>query len=107
MVMSHPCFRVPRQSGWGRDAGRQLQFRRIDRYLTPLAVPMASRSVRGKSTLSHHRPLADYVNGLSANGFRVDAVREIALRDERAGSRAEQAAFREIPMFLALRAARG
>ena len=40
ILMNHPCFRVPRQSGWGWDEGRQLRFRRVDRYLTPLAVPM-------------------------------------------------------------------
>jgi hypothetical protein len=40
IVMIHPCFRVPRQSGWGWDAKRQLKFRRVDRYLTPLGVPI-------------------------------------------------------------------
>src|SRR5690606_5574990 len=40
ILMTHPCFRIPRQSGWGRDEQRKLQYRRIDRYLTPLSVPM-------------------------------------------------------------------
>ena len=106
MVMSHPCFRVPRQSGWGHDPDRQLQYRRIDRYLTPLAVPMPNRSMKGKATRSHHRPLGDYVNELAANGFRIEVLREIALPEGRAATRAEQGAFREIPMFLALRAVR-
>jgi len=109
IVMTHPCFRVPRQSGWGRDGERGLQFRRIDRYLSPLAVPMRSRSLRHRSTVSHHRPLEAYVNGLAAEGFAVDAIREIAVSEAIGGApatKSERAAFREIPLFLAMRAAR-
>src|SRR5205807_2443790 len=40
LLLGHPAFRVPRQSGWGWDAGRKLRYRRVDRYLTPLPVPM-------------------------------------------------------------------
>ena len=46
ILMTHPCFRVPRQSGWGWDEGRKLRYRRIDRYLTPLPVPMKVLSWR-------------------------------------------------------------
>jgi hypothetical protein len=35
LLLTHPCFRVPRQSGWGWDEQRKLQYRRVDRYLTP------------------------------------------------------------------------
>ena len=34
LLLTHPAFRVPRQSGWGWDEGRKLHFRRVDRYLT-------------------------------------------------------------------------
>ena len=40
IFMVHPCFRVPRQSGWGFDKNRKLTYRRVDRYLSPLAVPI-------------------------------------------------------------------
>jgi hypothetical protein len=40
ILMTHPCFRVPRQSGWRWDASRRLQYRRVDRYLTKLDVPI-------------------------------------------------------------------
>ena len=31
MLLTHPCFRIPRQSGWGWDNKRKLRFRRVDR----------------------------------------------------------------------------
>src|SRR3954449_2000229 len=67
MVLTHPAFRVPRQSGWGWDEGRKLHYRRVDRYLTPLQVPMKSlRTRQGTATTrSFHRPLNVYVNDLA------------------------------------------
>jgi SAM-dependent methyltransferase len=106
MLMTHPCFRVPRQSGWGWDVQRRLRYRRVDRYLTRLAVPMKSYG-RGGATRSYHRPLGAYVNGLAAQGLLVDCVREIpTFRTHPPGphAKAERAAMREIPLFLALRA---
>jgi SAM-dependent methyltransferase len=104
LLMTHPCFRVPRQSGWGWDAGRQLRFRRVDRYLGRLAVPMKAHG--GGATRSYHRPLSAYVNGLAACGLYVDCIREIAKPSEAPGphARAERRASEEIPLFLALRA---
>ena len=109
IVMTHPAFRQPRHSGWGYDDGRKLTYRRIDAYLTPMAVPMAA--VGGSApTRSFHRPLGDYVNGLAGYGFRVDALREPGdlPEGERPGRRpARGNADAEIPLFLALRAGRG
>lgn len=108
LLMTHPCFRVPRQSGWGWDAGRRLRFRRVDRYLTRLAVPMKGYGGgRRGATRSYHRPLGAYVNGLAAQGLLIDGVHEIPTHrthppDPR--TKAERAADREIPLFLGLRA---
>jgi SAM-dependent methyltransferase len=109
IVMTHPAFRQPRHSGWGFDEGRKLTYRRIDSYLTPMAVPMKSIG-GGTPTRSYHRPIGAYVNGLAAVGFAVDALREIAdlPEDARPGKRpARGKADAEIPLFLALRARRG
>jgi SAM-dependent methyltransferase len=108
ILMTHPCFRVPRQSGWGWDEKRALRFRRVDRYLSPLAVPMQQYS-GGKPgfTCSYHRPLEDYFAALMTNGFIVDGLREVAAAEIEAGpeaNRATVAACREFPLFLALRA---
>lgn len=106
LLMTHPCFRIPRQSGWGWDAGRRLRYRRIDRYLTPLEVPMKAYG-RGGATRSYHRPLEAYVNGLAECGLLIDGVHEIPTFNTHPPgprSRAERMAMREIPLFLGLRA---
>jgi SAM-dependent methyltransferase len=108
MLMTHPCFRVPRQSGWGWDEERKLRYRRVDRYLTPLPVPMTARAEsRGGVTRSFHRPLEMYANGLAAAGLLVDGMREVpTYKTASSGprARAENLSNEEIPLFLALRA---
>lgn len=107
VLMTHPCFRVPRQSGWGWDAGRRLQFRRVDRYLTTLDVPMKAYGERPGATRSYHRPLEAYVNSLARHGMLVDRIQEVPVGNtlDRANvPRASRLAQREIPLFLGLRA---
>lgn len=56
-------------------------------------------------TLSFHRPLADYVNGLAAVGLALDAMKEIAVpRWDKAHGRFSVESGGEIPLFLGLRA---
>lgn len=110
IMMTHPCFRVPRQSGWVWDDQRKLQSRRVDRYLSPIVVPVETdgRS-SGSVTARFHRPLGEYVASLSAIGLLIDRLMEIPTQKVRpAGprSRSENLALREIPMFLGLRARR-
>jgi SAM-dependent methyltransferase len=105
LLITHPCFRIPRQSGWGWDESRKLLYGRVDRYLTPLPVPLKSFS--GGVTRSYHRPLQDYVNGLAAAGLAVDYLREIpTYKTETSGPQAKaiNLANREIPLFMAIRA---
>jgi SAM-dependent methyltransferase len=108
MLLTHPAFRVPRQSGWGWDEGRKLHYRRVDRYLTPLAVPMKEMPGRkGKiATRSFHRPLEAYVKGLSRSGLLVERMLEIPAHRARSPGdpRAADRARKEIPLFLGLRA---
>ncbi|HLJ66805.1 MAG TPA: class I SAM-dependent methyltransferase [Chloroflexota bacterium] len=109
LLLTHPAFRVPRQSGWGWDEGRKLMYRRVDRYLTPLPVPMKPYPGRDGAgvTRSFHRPIQDYVNGLAEQGLLTDRMEEIAAHRtvERAPTaRAANLARKEIPLFLGLRA---
>lgn len=109
ILMTHPAFRQPRHSGWGVDEGRKLTYRRIDGYLTPMAVPMKALG-GGPPTRSFHRPLSAYVNALGDAGFAVDAMIEVPdLPPERRPGRAARGDARaqaEIPLFLGLRAVR-
>jgi len=108
ILLTHPAFRVPRQSGWGWDEGRKLVYRRIDRYLAPLAVPMKVMPGKdAKTTRSFHRSIGEYVNGLSACGLLVDRMDEVPGHKSTAAvsnTRAENTARKEIPLFLGLRA---
>lgn len=104
ILMRHPCFRVPRQSGWGMDDTRHLQYRRIDSYLSPLSVPMKTYPGEKQGvTISFHRPLSQYVNELAISGLYIDTMREIITYKE-GDSSAERRANQEFPLFLALRA---
>jgi len=108
LFMTHPAFRQPRHSGWGFDEGRKLVYRRIDAYLTPMAVPMKALG-DAPPTRSFHRPLSAYVNVLAALGFSVDAMLEVPdlPEESRPGKRRSGGRLNtEIPLFLGLRARR-
>ena len=109
LLMTHPAFRQARHSGWGYDEGRKLTYRRIDGYLTELAVPMKSLG-GGLPTRSFHRPISRYVNALADFGFATDAMLELPdlPPDRRPGkaARGDARANAEIPIFLGLRAVR-
>jgi SAM-dependent methyltransferase len=109
LLMTHPAFRQPRHSGWGVDEGRKLTYRRVDGYLSELAVPMKSLG-GGPPTRSFHRPISAYVNALADAGFATDAMLELPdLPPDRRpgrGPRGDARANAEIPIFLGLRAVR-
>ncbi len=109
VVMNHPCFRAPQQSGWGWDETRKLQYRRMDRYLSSYAQPIIAHpgSAPSIKTLSYHRSLSEYVNALSAAGFVVDTIEEWIsdkMSDSGPRAKAENVARNEFPLFLAIRA---
>lgn len=108
LFLTHPCFRIPRQSGWGWDRSRKLQYRWIDRYLTALQVPMKSYTGKKKgATISFHRPLSDYINVLGGCGLLLDHMKEIPTYKIHGPTHHDDArnrADREIPIFLGLRA---
>ena len=110
LLMTHPAFRQPRHSGWGVDEGRKLTYRRVDAYLSEMAVPMKSLG-GGPPTRSFHRPISSYVNAFAEAGFATDAMLEIPdlPPDRRPGraARGDARASAEIPMFLGLRLVRG
>ncbi len=111
-ILNHPCFRIPRQSGWGFDEKRKLQYRRIDRYMTELKIPiqMHPGTAPNVHTWTFHRPLSVYFDKLNSHGFNVTKLEEwVSHRKSKPGAkaRAENAAREEIPLFLAIGAIKG
>ncbi len=111
-VLMHPCFRIPRTTHWGWDADQKIQYRRIDGYRSPLAIPITTHPGKhtGDTTVFHHRPLAELLSALGSAGLAVVASEELYShrRSQASGpfSKAEHRAAEEIPMFLALKAVR-
>lgn len=107
LLMLHPAFRIPRQSGWGFDERRKLQYRRIDSYLSTLNVPLKSYpGQKERKSISYHRPLQEYINTLGEAGFAVDKIIEAPTYKQVEGkkAKAENRANQEIPLFLGIRA---
>lgn len=109
-VFLHPCFRIPRQTHWGWDEGRKLQYRRIDRYGVNLEIPIVTHPGKGQSetTTFYHRPLGEVLDALGRAGLGMVRCLELSShRRSQAGgprSKAEHRAAKEFPMFLALKA---
>ena len=106
LVLSHPCFRIPRQSSWGIDEPKKLQYRRIDRYLTPLSIPIQTHPGQGESpqTMTYHHPLSTYSQWLSKAGFSIIGMEEWISDKKSTGgaSRMENRAREEFPLFLTI-----
>lgn len=109
IVFNHPCFRIPRQSSWGVDESKKLQYRRIDRYMTPMNIPIQSHPSKGMqsaNTVTFHRPISDYVRFLTESDFVIDGLEEWCSDKKSTGgnSRMENRAREEFPLFLTIRA---
>lgn len=109
IAMMHPCFRGPKETHWRWDEKSGVQYRRVDRYLIPRREPIVTHpgSDPTSFTWTFHRPMQAYVSALAGAGLLVDALEEWpSHKVSTSGPRApaENAARREIPMFMAIRA---
>lgn len=106
IVLNHPYFRIPRFTGWGIDEQKKLQYRRIDRYITPQKIPinMTPGQEQTKLTWSFHYPLATYSQLLAQQGFKIELIEEWLSDKQSQGKAAkmENLARSEFPMFMAL-----
>lgn len=105
LVLNHPCFRIPRQSGWGYDEKRKLSFRRIDTYMSEQNIPIQMHPGARPQvyTWTFHRPLSSYINALGKNSLLIEHCEELLthrknmpIKSQKAENRAKQ----EIPLFL-------
>lgn len=106
LVLNHPCFRIPRQSSWGIDEDHKLQYRKIQRYLSPLKIPIQMHPGKEHSaqTVSFHHSLTDIFAFLAQANLSVIALEEWCSDKKSTGPKAkmEDRARSEIPLFLAI-----
>ena len=109
LVMMHPSFRGPKETSWGWDQEKEVQFRRVDRYLLPRKTPIVTHPGVTKDvyTWTFHKPLEAYVKALRNANLLIDGLEEWpSHKNSTSGPKAaaENAARKEIPMFMAIRA---
>ncbi len=109
IVMNHPAFRVPKASDWVWDEANQIQYRRVDSYLSEskAKIEMHPGEKNSEYTISFHRPLQLYFKLLKNAGFCVTNLEEwISDKKSEPGPRAEaeNRTRKEIPLFLFLEA---
>jgi ubiquinone/menaquinone biosynthesis C-methylase UbiE len=105
LVLNHPCFRIPRQTSWGIDEARKLQFRRVDRYMSPLEIPIqhhATKDSPAATTFSYHHSLSSFAALLRQSGFVIIDIQEWCSDKSSEGKNAkmENRAREEFPLFL-------
>lgn len=107
-VLNHPSFRIPRQSSWGEDVANKLEYRRVNRYLSPLEIPINAHPGDKNSpiTWTYHQPLEYYVKALKSAGLAITDLEEWTSDKQSVGkaAKAENRARKEFPLFLAIRA---
>lgn len=105
VVIMHPCFRIPRQSHWQFDEDKKLQYRRIDRYLSPLSIPIITHPGKDKAdyTTMFHRPISAVIQAASNAGWLLKSFDEWTSNRISKGAKAksENRARQEFPLFAA------
>ena len=106
LVFNLPCFRIPQQTHWGVDEGKKLQYRRVDRYFSPLKIPIQTHPGKKETqeTWTFHYPLASYTGWLREAGFAVLEIEEWVSDKKSTGAKGkmENRARAEIPLFMTL-----
>lgn len=107
MVINHPHYRIPRQSSWGVDAQNKLQYRRVNKYMSPMRIPIQHRATQNEAaatTWSFHHPLAAYSEWLHQHGFLIEKIEEWCSDKTSTGGAAkmENRSREEFPLFMAI-----
>jgi ubiquinone/menaquinone biosynthesis C-methylase UbiE len=111
-VLNHPAFRIPKATAWGFDERDNLQFRRVDAYLSARKEKMDMHPGKKGShsiTYSFHRSLQDYMKALRTSGFAITRLEEwISHKTSEPGpkAKAENTARKEFPLFMCIEAIR-
>ncbi len=108
IVLNHPVLRIPRQTSWGLDQKTKIQYRRIDKYLSPMQIPIKMNPSQANSptTWSYHYSISDYSKMLNEDGFVIELIEEWTSDKESVGSasKMENRARNEFPLFMTIKA---
>lgn len=109
LIINHPCFRIPQASHWGIDKEKNIQYRRMDSYLSSLRIPIQLHPSQGEKstcTFSFHHPLSKWAYWLKQADFFIEDIEEWCSDKVSTGKYAdrEDTSRREFPLFLAIRA---
>ena len=108
LVLLHPAFRIPQHSDWGYDSKKAVQYRKVEKYLSEVSIPIELSPFKGakkETTTTFHRSLQWYTKAFKNAGFAITTMEEwISHKKSQPGPRqaAEDAARKEFPLFLAL-----
>jgi ubiquinone/menaquinone biosynthesis C-methylase UbiE len=108
LVLLHPAFRIPQQSDWGYDMQSGVQYRKINKYLSEMTIPIEVSPFNGSkkiTTYTFHRSLQWYMKAFRSAGFALTSLEEwISHKTSEPGPRkqAEDTARKEFPLFMAL-----
>lgn len=106
IVLNHPAFRIPRQSSWEIDDNSKIEYRRVNRYLTPLEIPINTHPGDKNSTVtwSYHQPISYYVEAIVDSGCVVTGFFEWTSNKISSGKakKMEDRARNQFPLFLTL-----
>lgn len=109
VILNHPTFRIPKKSSWDYDEQQDIQFRRIDAYISEsrIDIEMHPGQSESEKTVSFHHPLQTYFKHLNKCGFAVARLEEWnSHKKSEKGKRseAEDKSRKEIPLFMCLEA---
>ncbi len=106
LVLNHPAFRIPRQSSWEIDEKSKLEYRRINRYMSPLKIPinMNPGDRSSKFTWSYHYSISEITNMMTKNEMLIERIDEWTSDKNSEGKSAkmENMARNEFPLFMAI-----
>jgi ubiquinone/menaquinone biosynthesis C-methylase UbiE len=106
IVLNHPCFRIPRQSGWGVHEESNQQYRWITKYMSEMKIPIQMHPGQKQSEISwsFHWSLSQLSEYLEKAGFVIEKIEEWSSDKKSQGKEAkrEDTAREEIPLFMAI-----
>ncbi|MEI8067358.1 MAG: class I SAM-dependent methyltransferase [Candidatus Shapirobacteria bacterium] len=107
IILNHPAFRIPKFCHWEIDQSQKVQYRRVDKYMKPIEIPILTNPGKGEKseeTWSFHYPISAYSEMLFDNGFMIEKIEEWVSDKISTGGAAEMEnkARKEFPMFMAI-----